>query len=242
MLKQQISCRVLNKMKSLEATITCNESTTAVDLLASATELSKSNIKRSMNLGAVWLQKKNKLVRLRRATTSLKPGDRVSIYYNERILADLPPSPVLLNDRQSYTIWYKPSGLLSSGTRFGDHFAINRVVEKLINRTVFMINRLDRFASGIVVLGHKKYAAASLSQQFRQRSVEKTYKAIVIGQLETRIQSDVALDDKQALTRIRPLESNSEHTLVEVQIDTGRKHQIRRHLSILGFPVVGDRQ
>ena len=115
-------------MKSLEATITCNESTTVVDLLASATELSKSNIKRSMNLGAVWLQKKNKLVRLRRATTSLKPGDRVSIYYNERILADLPPSPVLLNDRQSYTIWYKPSGLLSSGTRFGDHFAINRAV------------------------------------------------------------------------------------------------------------------
>ena len=229
-------------MKSLEATITCNESTTVVDLLASATELSKSNIKRSMNLGAVWLQKKNKLVRLRRATTSLKPGDRVSIYYNERILADLPPSPVLLNDRQSYTIWYKPSGLLSSGTRFGDHFAINRVVEKLINRTVFMIHRLDRFASGIVVLGHTKHAAASLSQQFRQRSVEKTYKAIVIGQLETRIKSNVALDGKQALTRIRPLESNSQHTLVEVQIDTGRKHQIRRHLSILGFPVVGDRQ
>ena len=56
------------------------------------------------------------------------------------------------------------------------------------------------------------------------------------------MQSDVALDGKQALTRILPLESNSQHTLVEVQIDTGRKHQIRRHLSILGFPVVGDRQ
>ena len=229
-------------MTTLEAAITCRKSTTAVELLALNTGLSKSNIKRSMRLGAVWLQKKSKLVRLRRATTLLKPGDRISIYYSEKILSGLPPLPELIDDRRSYTIWQKPSGLLSSGTRFGDHFAINRVVEKLINRTTFLIHRLDKFANGIMVLGHTKSTAANLSQQFRQRSVEKTYKAIVEGRLERHIQSNASLDGKQALTRIYPLVSNSTYTLVKVQIDTGRKHQIRRHLSILGHPVVGDRQ
>ena len=236
------SCRVRNKMKTLEATITCTESITAIDLLASATQLSRSNIKRSMNLGAVWIQKKNKVLRLRRAKANLKPGDRVSIYYNETILTDLPPSPILIDDQESYTIWHKPSGLMSSGTRFGDHFAINRVVEKLIKRAVFVVHRLDKFASGIMVLAHTKSAAAHLSQQFRQRDVEKKYKAIVEGQLINPVSSAATLDGKDAMTRIYPLENNSMNTLVEVSIDTGRKHQIRRHLSILGFPVVGDRQ
>ena len=223
-------------MVTIEKSIVCLEPTTAVDLIASRTQLSKSKIKQAMTLGAVWTMKGKKNTRLRRAKTRLQPGDTASIYYSEKILGFSPQEPRLICDQKTYSVWNKPAGLMSSGTRYGDHCAINRVVEKLFDRPVFLIHRLDKFAKGVMVLAHSKSAAADLSKQFRQRTVQKKYRALVEGELES------PLDGKDAISRVTPIDTNSGNSIVEIQIDTGRKHQIRRHMASLGNPVIGDKQ
>ena len=64
-------------METIEKTISCNTQMTAVELIAEATKLSKSKIKRTMTLGAVWTSKRKKITRLRRVKTQLQPGDRI---------------------------------------------------------------------------------------------------------------------------------------------------------------------
>ena len=229
-------------METIEKPISCNTQMTAVELIAEATKLSKSKIKRAMTLGAVWTSKRKKITRLRRVKTQLQPGDRINIYYSEKILGFSPPEPDLINDQETYSVWNKPVGLMSSGTRFGDHCAINRVVEKLFDRPVFLVHRLDKFANGVMVLAHTKSAAATLSKQFQQRTVRKQYRALVEGELSSPVKIETPLDGKQAISRITPIDKSSGNTLVEIQIDTGRKHQIRRHMALLGNPVIGDQQ
>ncbi|MBV1879752.1 MAG: RNA pseudouridine synthase [Pseudomonadales bacterium] len=222
------------------------ESRRPVDLLATASGLSKSTIKRAMTLGAVWISEGKKNRRLRRAKGLLTAGSKLSLNYDPGILDTTPPEPGLIQHEGSYSVWYKPAGMMSSGTRFGDHHAINRWVE--INfkpqAPAFNVHRLDRFATGLMLLAHSKQTAAHLSQQFRNRSVKKVYRAIVEGQLDHQRQIEIPLDDKPAISIVQPLKTDPccDRTLVEITILTGRKHQIRRHLAAINLPLVGDRQ
>ena len=227
---------------TLEQTISCNEPATAVDVLALATGLSKSKIKSAMTAGAVWTQKGSKTVRLRRAKAMLQSGEQISIYYSDKILSDTPIAPTLIVDNKNYSVWNKPVGLMSSGTRFGDHCAINRVVEKILDRPVFLVHRLDKFAKGVMVLAHSKRCAAILSKQFQDRTIKKIYKAIVTGILDSPMQITESLDGKDANTKIAAIDHDERHALLQVEILTGRKHQIRRHLAGIGLPILGDRQ
>ena len=227
---------------TLEQTISCNEPATAVDVLASATGLSKSKVKSAMTAGAVWIQKGSKTVCLRRAKSMLQSGEQISIYYSDKILSDTPIAPTLIVDNKNYSVWNKPVGLMSSGTRFGDHCAINRVVQKMLDRPVFLVHRLDKFVKGVMVLAHSKRCAAVLSKQFQDRTIKKIYKAIVTGKLDSPVQITESLDGKDANTRIAAIDHDDRYTLLQVEILTGRKHQIRRHLAGIVLPILGDRQ
>ena len=229
-------------LDNIERSMVCPTATLAVDFIAQETGLPKSRVKRAMTLGAVWIKKGARTQRLRRAKTPLKPNDEVSIYYSEQILAETPPTPTLIADHRIFSVWHKPAGLMSSGSRYGDHCSIYRLVEKQLDRPVFLVHRLDMFASGVIVLAHGKQSAASLAAQFKNRTVKKIYKTIVQGVVEAPCRIDQLLDGKAATTLVQPLENDGTHTLLEVEILTGRKHQIRRHLAGIGAPIVGDRQ
>lgn len=230
-------------MTVIEASIDIEEGEVPVlDVLSDRTDLSRTKIKQAMTRGAVWLSRGGKTKRLRRAQSVLRRGDNIAIYYSDAILQSEAPAPELVADEKAYSVWHKPAGLLSSGSRFGDHCAINRYVEQHWNRPVFLVHRLDRFAAGLIVLAHGKQAAAHLSKQFQARRVGKRYQAVVHGALGETLTLDAPLDGKPAITHVRPLDQNGEYTLVEVDIETGRKHQIRRHLANAGYPVAGDRQ
>ncbi len=214
-----------------------------VEEIAIRTGLSRAKIKDAMNKGAVWITRKHKTSRVRRATASAHAGDRIGVYFNEEILSTKPPEPRQLQGGKRYSVWYKPAGLMSSGTRFGDHCAINRWIERHTDQRVWLVHRLDRFASGIMVIAHSREAAAFLSRQFQERSTTKIYKAIVEGLLTSEVTIDEPVDGKPALSMIRPLITDARGlSLVSVTIESGRKHQIRRHLAGLGFPVAGDHQ
>ena len=218
---------------------------TAVDALEASTELTRQSIKQAMTKGAVWLTRNKSTQRIRRADKPLKPGDELHLYFNEQVLQEEPTAPTLIADEHAYSIWYKPYGLLCQGSKWGDHCTINRWVEKNLEpqRPAYIVHRLDRAATGLTILAHQKKAAAYFSQLFESRAIEKKYHAIVKGTFPKELKLSSAIDNKPAFSHAKLLsvKTKTQQSLVEVTIETGRKHQIRRHLSEAGFPIVGDR-
>jgi tRNA pseudouridine32 synthase/23S rRNA pseudouridine746 synthase len=231
---------------TLEHVVQEGEGPVARDLLALRTGLSRSAVKDAMRKGAVWLRQGRrgaKRHRLRRATAEVRPGDLLEIYYDPKILSQEPPVARMLRDLESYSGWLKPAGLLSQGSDFGDHCSLLRQVEAaLAPRPAFLVHRLDREASGVVLVAHSSRAAAALSEMFRQGRVEKLYRVQVRGRVEAPGRVEEPLDGKPALTEYRPLawEEDANVSTLEVVARTGRLHQIRRHLAAAGHPVMGD--
>ncbi len=218
---------------------------TAVDILGESTELTKQAIKKAMTKGAVWLTRKQSTKRIRRADKQLKPGDSLHLYYDKEILEKQPDDAILIADEDLYSIWFKPYGMLSQGSKWGDHCTINRWVEKNLKpqRPAFIVHRLDRAATGLMIIAHQKKIAACFSRLFQNRQVEKHYQAIVHGQFPEHKVLDSEINNKQALSHAKILKYDAaeNQSYLEVSIETGRKHQVRRHLSEAGFPIVGDR-
>ena len=220
----------------------------AVERLATDSGLSKQCIKQTMQKGAVWLSRDNNTRRLRRASKRLKAGDILHLYYNQEVLALIPAAAQLIADEGAYSVWYKPYGMLCQGSKWSDHCTINRWVEQHLQpqRSAFIVHRLDRAATGLILIAHQKNMAASLSELFQQRALEKRYRAIVHGQFPENSQPrtiEQEIEGKHACSHMSAIEydATQDRSLLEVTIETGRKHQIRRHLSGIGFPIVGDR-
>lgn len=223
-----------------------NDAESAVELLATESGLSKQKIKQAMQKGAVWLSDQKGTHRLRRQSKKIPCDTTLHFYFDPAVLNASVEEAILVSDEGEYSVWYKPRGMLSQGSKWGDHAAINRWVEKHLEpqRPAFIVHRLDRFASGLILIAHKKKVATLLSDLFQQKKIKKRYKVIVKGDFpDKKITFDNPVDNKPAISHVSLLKYDEVNntSLVEVDIETGRKHQIRIHLSEAGFPVVGDR-
>jgi len=222
--------------------------TNAVDALAGLTGFSKQRIKMAMQRGAVWLTNSGSCRRIRRAKKALHAGDELDLYYDERVLLSEPIAPTLIADEGDYSLWFKPCGLLSQGSKWGDHCTVSRWAEQHLapQRPSFIIHRLDRAATGFILVGHSKKAAAALSNLFQSREIEKRYRVMVHGEFPespTPQTINIAIDGKASTSHVTRIafDQQQQRSLLSVHIETGRKHQIRRHLSESGYAVVGDR-
>ena len=215
-------------------------------------KISKQQLKVVMSKGAVWLtdanttnSKSGKTNRLRRATKLLKPNQMIHLYYDAKILNVEVPQAQLLLDKGDYSLWYKPKGMMSQGSKWADHSTIVRFSQTQFTpeRQGFIVHRLDRATDGVIVVGHTKSATRQLCELFAKGSVNKRYLAIVHGDFPESLEIDFPVDNKAALSHCikRDYCPEKDLSLVEIKIDTGRKHQIRRHLSAVGFAIVGDR-
>ncbi|MEJ1383870.1 MAG: RNA pseudouridine synthase [Candidatus Sedimenticola sp. (ex Thyasira tokunagai)] len=223
-------------------------SDTAVNLLAQASGLSKQRIKSAMQKGAVWLTSGKNTRRLRRQAKTMKAGDKLHLYYDESILNAEPLPAQLIADEGAYSVWYKPYGMFSQGSKWGDHCTLYRWAEQHLTpqRNAFIVHRLDRAATGLVLLAHQKKAATALANLFQQRAINKRYMVVVHGRFsaaDSATTIDSEIDGRQACTHAKLIEYDpeSDRSLLDITIETGRKHQIRAHLAGIGFPVVGDR-
>ena len=154
----------------------------------------------------------------------------------------------------------KPAGLLTQAAQAGDDCLLERSRDYIRVKyakpgNVFMglVHRLDRNVSGLVLLARTSKAASRMSRSFARREVDKRYIALVVGQPCERAELHDRLaprpgrrgveshpEGKEARLRYRRISQTADHAALEVELFTGRKHQIRAQLAINGFPILGD--
>lgn len=104
------------------------------------------------------------------------------------------------------------------------------------------VNRLDRGTSGAVILAKSPTAAGILGRFIREVGLAKVYLAVVMGEVASEGEINLPLEGKESLTRYRRLHQGAYDAVVAVYPVTGRTHQIRKHFSASGHPVVGDKR
>ena len=186
-----------------------------------------------------WLDARRVLVNGRRvwmARHPLQPGDRVEMH-------DAPapgreaPLPVLYEDPDVLVV-DKPAGLLSNGSRSVE----SRLRTLRGEPALTAAHRLDRDTTGCLLFARSDAAREALINAFRAGRVEKDYEALVAGRAD-RLPREILrpIEGRSARTRVRVLRAGHRASRLRLRIDTGRTHQIRRHLVDEGCPVLGDR-
>ncbi|HEU23550.1 MAG: RluA family pseudouridine synthase [Mesoaciditoga sp.] len=132
----------------------------------------------------------------------------------------------------------KPSGLSVQPGTHVEKSLYNVLIGKM--KEFFFVHRLDKYTSGIIIVAKNYDTAKKLSYMISSHQVDKKYVALVKGILREEKEINEPIDGKMAFTHVKPVDFFTGYTLVEADILTGRKHQIRRHLSSINFPVVGD--
>ncbi len=217
-----------------------------------------------------WIKEERALIdgKPARASHLLKSGEAVEVSPAELVPlkaeAEELPLEILYEDRDVIVV-NKAAGMVvhagaghSRGTlvnallhRFGQLSSVNGELRPGI------VHRLDRDTSGVLVVARTDKAHKALAKQFQDRTVEKSYLALIHGRMKEkqgRVETPIARDPvrrtrmttklssgRSALTEYRVLEEFDRMTYLTVQIGSGRTHQIRVHLASIGHPIFGDR-
>lgn len=166
----------------------------------------------------------------------LEAGDRVEIAGSSEARSDPAVLRVLL-EANDLLIVDKPAGLLANGPGSVEEQARAHLKDKRI----VAVHRLDRDTSGCLLLARGPEAEAMLTTLFKERNVEKRYEAIARGRCIGRMRTlRQRLDGKPAVTHIEVLDAGPVASHLRIRIETGRTHQIRKHLAGIHHPVLGD--
>lgn len=192
----------------------------------------------------------------------LAPGQRVELLPKDSAGAAELPFPILYEDTGLIAV-DKPAGLLSMGNERERRRTAYRAVSDYVKarepgRRIFIVHRLDRDTSGVLVFAKDEKLKRALQDNWENVAKKRGYLAAVEGTLPRRegmVRSYLhetathlvysgprGRQAKEAVTRYRMVAENRGYTLAAVEIDTGRKNQIRVHMQDLGCPIAGDRQ
>ncbi|MBO9633550.1 MAG: RluA family pseudouridine synthase [Chitinophagaceae bacterium] len=160
----------------------------------------------------------------------------------------------IIEENDHFIAINKPAGLLSIPDREGKEPSLKQILREKYGN-IFVVHRLDRDTSGVIIFAKNEEAHQFLSIAFEDRTVEKFYQGIVTGTLpypEGTIDQPIAENmakrgemlihkrGKQSITDYKVEEAFGKFSLVRFQIHTGRTHQIRVHMQFLGHPLICD--
>ncbi|MCB0705475.1 MAG: RluA family pseudouridine synthase [Saprospiraceae bacterium] len=184
--------------------------------------------------------------------TWVSGGQLIQLY--ER--SDSPPKTLPLQldipyEDEHFAVVHKPAGLVVSGNQYRTLYnalPFNLKASEQIDALPWPlpVHRLDAQTSGLVVVAKTRSSSASLGKAFENRQIQKTYHCLAIGKTPASGSFLSPLDGKAARTHYKLIQQipslRSEYlSLLEIQLETGRTHQIRRHLSEAGYPILGDK-
>ena len=225
-------------------------------------DISRTAIQRMIDDG-------NILVNERKVKTSYKvaEGDLITILDEEPKETDLVPQDIPLNiiyEDDDILIINKEKGMVvHPGAGNPDGTLVNAIMAKCKDSLSGIggkirpgvVHRIDKDTSGLVIIANNDKTHINISEQIKNREVEKTYFALVRGNIKeneavinmpigrsTKDRKKMAVDKKgkEAITEFKVLEKYDGFTYIEVKIKTGRTHQIRVHMAEIGYPIVGD--
>ncbi len=195
---------------------------------------------------------------VREARAPVRSDDALSL--GPPAQAPFPSELRLVHENEVLLVVDKPPGLLTIATerereRTVYHLLREYLATRRPARRPFVVHRLDRETSGLLVFATTPPAKRHLQDQFEQRNAQRVYAAVVEGRLRDdagtlasrlvqdrglRVRSDPEAG-RTAITHYRVVARGSDATLVELRLGTGRRHQLRVQLAELGHPIVGDR-
>ena len=173
----------------------------------------------------------------------------------------LPPELTILHEDEDLIVVVKANGLLTVATEREKETTaqayLNEYLKQKGEGRIHVVHRLDRETSGVLLFAKNFETREKLKDLFAAHDIDRVYVAVVEGSLnppQGTIQSNLLekkdlrmvsvghhADAKLAITHYRTIETKGPYSMLEVTLETGRKNQIRAHLSEAGHPVIGDR-
>ena len=194
----------------------------------------------------------------------LKSGDFVEVKSSRGNIELTHPKLQMLYEDNDIIVVEKKEGLLTVSTGKGDETTAFSILKTHVKKgspsnRIYVVHRLDRETSGVLVFAKNRDAQLVLQENWHEIVTRRTYIALVEGKMEKQkdtITSWLSENEKslkihvgkeadggrKAVTHYRCLKSNNYFSLLELELETGRKNQIRVHLQSIGHPVSGDRK
>ncbi|MCS7233408.1 MAG: RluA family pseudouridine synthase [Synergistetes bacterium] len=198
------------------------------DFLKEKLEFSGRVIKKIVDRGWVFVNEE----RILKANFQLRIGDKIEV-----IFLELDSSYKVLYEDDYILAVDKPPFVLTNESPWSLEAILNRN-----GKRVRAIHRLDLETTGVLLFAKDDNIFGVFKELFRKRLLNKVYKVIAEGSIrESSFKVSLPVDGKEAISLFRVIERSKIATFLEVRILTGRKHQIRIHLSKIGHPVVGEK-
>lgn len=200
--------------------------------------------------------------KFKRKGLTLKSGDIVSIYMEdeeEHINPEKKDIDIVYEDFDLLILNKQPNIVVHPTKSHQENTLSNGISyyfkEKGIKKKIRFVNRLDMDTTGILIVAKNPFAHQQMALQFESNKVEKKYQAIVAGivekdedyidlpigrEEEKSIRKVVTEEGQESLTKYTVIDRYKDATILDVQIFTGRSHQIRVHLNHIGHPIIGD--
>ena len=231
------------------------EATLLPFLLELLKEQSKTSVKALLSHGQIWVNQQATT----QFDTPLHAGDVVTISYNRRKVVFNNPLLNIIYEDDSVIVVNKREGLLSVSTakvreRTAFHILSDYLKKSDPRNKLFVLHRLDRDTSGLMMFAKTRAVQEKMQSNWNEMITERTYVAVVEGRPEkdsdlitTQLKENaearvyvVADGGKDAITRYHLLRTNEKYSLLELNLETGRKNQIRAQMEYIGHPIAGD--